>query len=265
MARSPAKSSIAVALYPHPVDKGPDMFSVGVIGLGMGRAHLQAYSAIPGIHILAIADLDEARLEACRAQFAVPSAHTDYRALLAMDELNLVSVCLPNCLHAPVTLEALAAGKHVLVEKPMALCVSDAEAMAEAALRHRRTLAVSMNYRWSLGPETWYLRNLVARGCLGTLYYVRAVSLRRRTFMPGYLTWFTDRRRSGGGGLIDMGLLHASRPEHHAPGHAGRRHPRPGRPPGPAPLPVRRRPGHVDRSPSRRHPLARGLRGLSAG
>jgi predicted dehydrogenase len=180
------------------------MFNVGVIGLGMGRDHLLQYRDTPEVRILAIADIEAQRLERCRAEFSVPHAFADYRQLLALAELDAVSVVLPNHLHAPVTTEALAAGRHVLVDKPMAMSTVEARAMIAAAGRAGRLLAVSMNYRWNI-RDAGYLRRVIEGGALGDIYAVRAVSTRRRTFPRGHTTWFSDKRRSGGGALIDMG------------------------------------------------------------
>jgi predicted dehydrogenase len=184
------------------------MINVAVIGLGAGHSHLNAYASVPEARVLAIADLNAARLEKVAAEQGVPHAFADYRDLLAVDQVDLVSVCLPNHLHAPVAIEALRAGKHVLVEKPMATSAAEAQTMLAAAEEHGRVLAVSMNYRWAFAPDMLDLRRRIARGDLGNIYYVRAVALRRRTFARGYRgdrDWFIDRRRSGGGGLIDMG------------------------------------------------------------
>ena len=81
------------------------MTKVGVIGLGMGQGHLRGYSAQSDVQILGIADIDEKRLSASKAQYNVPNAFTDYHALLALPDLDAVSVCLPNYLHAPVAIE----------------------------------------------------------------------------------------------------------------------------------------------------------------
>ncbi len=178
---------------------------VGVIGLGMGRAHVQAYRAIPGVSVLAVADLAEERLKACAAEYGVPRAFADYCQLLALPEIGAVSVCLPNHLHEPVAIAALRAGKHVLVEKPMARTVAEARAMQAAAVECRKTLAVSMNYRWICGPDSWYLKHLIEAGRFGQIYYIRTYSLRRRTFPRGHQTWFTQKALSGGAALMDMG------------------------------------------------------------
>lgn len=181
------------------------MFNVAVIGLGMGQAHLKEYSTLSDVRILAIADIDETKLKTNADQYRIDHTYTDYKRMLENPDIDLVSVCLPNFLHAPVTLDALNAGKHVLTEKPMAMAVSEAQAMIETAKKKGKTLAVSMNYRWGLGPESLYLKQLVSQGKLGEIYHVKTVSLRRRTFNRGHKTWFSQKARSGGGGLIDMG------------------------------------------------------------
>ena len=181
------------------------MFNVGVIGVGMGEAHVRGYAAMPDVRVLALADIAEERVKACAARYNVPRVFTDYQHLLALPEIDAVSVCLPNDLHAPVTVAALQAGKHVLCEKPMARSLADAEAMAAAARETGRTLAISVNYRWSWSPDSWYLKELIDGGRLGDVYYVRAVSLRRQTLLSGQRTWFADKKRSGGAALVDMG------------------------------------------------------------
>lgn len=181
------------------------MANVGVIGLGMGRGHLQGYSTLKDVKILAISDLMDERLSACAETYHVPHAFKDYHDLLAMPEIDAVSVCLPNYLHAPVTIEALKAGKHVLIEKPMAKTAAEGEAMLAAAKEVGKTLAVSFNYRWAFGPDSWYLKHLIDQGRFGDLYYIRTVSLRRRTMLRGTKSWFTQKALSGGAAAIDMG------------------------------------------------------------
>jgi len=178
---------------------------VAVIGLGMGKAHLEAYAAIDGVRIDAVADLDQSRLSRAAGAHDIEATYTDYRRVLDAADIDAVSVCLPNHLHAPVAMEALEAGKHVLVEKPMARDATEAAQMADTAQRHNRTLAVAMNYRWVVGPDSQYLRQLTSQGDLGEVYRVRTTSLRPRTFPPGTDTWFSDHARSGGGALVDMG------------------------------------------------------------
>ena len=176
------------------------MIKAGVIGLGIGQSHLHGYSKTPGVKVWAIADLEEERLKRFSQEYSVPHSFKDYQELLKLKELDVVSVALPNFLHCPVTIEALEAGKHVLVEKPMALNSQEAEKMVKVAREKKRILMVGMNYRYL--PEIQILKKFIEQGELGDIYYIKAVALRRRSILS---PWFKDKEKSGGGGLIDMG------------------------------------------------------------
>jgi len=179
------------------------MINAGVIGLGMGQNHLYGYDKTPGVKVWAIADLDEGKLKNFSRKYSVPHSFKGYRELLKLRELDVVSIALPNFLHFPVTIEALEAGKHVLVEKPMALNSQEAEKMVKVAREKKRILMVGMNYRYI--PEIHILKKFIEQGELGDIYYIKAVALRRKTFSKDFVTWFKDKEKSGGGGLIDMG------------------------------------------------------------
>ena len=107
---------------------------IGVIGVGqIGKVHLDIYRKIPGVEVVAIAGRDEARTRQVGQDYGIPHAYTDFRQLLAREDVEAVDVCLHNNLHMPVTVAALEAGKHVYCEKPMAGSYRDAEAMLAAA------------------------------------------------------------------------------------------------------------------------------------
>jgi len=179
------------------------MIKVGVIGLGMGQNHLHGYNKIPEVKIWAIADLEEERLKSFSQEYSVPHSFKDYRELLKLKELEVVSIALPNFLHCPVTIETLEAGKDVLVEKPMALNSEEAEKMVKVARKKKRILMVGMNYRYL--PEMEVLKRFIEQGELGDIYYIKAVALRKRTFPKDSTSWFKNKQKSGGGGLVDMG------------------------------------------------------------
>src|SRR5690606_32704925 len=125
------------------------------------------------------------------------------QSLLADDEIDAVSVALPNAMHAPVAIAAMEAGKHVLCEKPMAMSVREAEEMAEVARRTGRTFMMHFNFRFT--DEVRWLQRYIAGGNLGRIYYARTGWLRRRG-IPGLGGWFTTKALSGGGPLIDLGV-----------------------------------------------------------
>src|ERR1041385_5410804 len=102
----------------------------GIIGLGVGKAHAGGYAASPDANLVALCDSDEKRLHELGQTYNVPpdGLYTDYKRMLAEAKLDMVSVCLPNFLHAEVSSAALDAGVHVLCEKPMAPTVAQAQA-----------------------------------------------------------------------------------------------------------------------------------------
>ena len=121
----------------------------GVIGAGThGENHLKSVSAANNAQLVAIADLNVPRARAMAAKYGAREVFEDYRQLLALDEIDAVSVVLPDHLHRQVCEDAFAAGKHVLVEKPMATSVADAEAILAAQQASGKTLMVNWSNRW---------------------------------------------------------------------------------------------------------------------
>lgn len=133
---------------------------VGIIGVGaIGKHHVGTYGAISGVEVVAIADINEAEANRVAEQCDVPHVYTDFRELLQRNDLDAVDVCLHNNLHAPVTIAALRAGKHVFCEKPMAGSYVDAKAMYDTAQQCGRiTLhsALDTVYKRDQGRQTHY-------------------------------------------------------------------------------------------------------------
>ncbi|MCL4541169.1 MAG: Gfo/Idh/MocA family oxidoreductase [Chloroflexi bacterium] len=178
---------------------------VGVIGVGVGRGHVREYTQCPDAELVAICDADPTRLSKVveRFQLTGTKTYTDYQEMLRHPELQAVSIALPNFLHAPVTLAALKAGKHVLCEKPLALNAQEAATMVRTARERGLTLMVNFNYRFS--EPSWLIHQAVTSGIIGDIYYARTGWLRNRG-IPGLGGWFTTKRLSGGGALIDLGV-----------------------------------------------------------
>jgi predicted dehydrogenase len=178
---------------------------VGVIGAGWpGERHAEGYEAIGSAKVVAVSDLDAPRRTAFASLYRVPRTYADYNDLLADPEVEAVSVALPNFLHAPATLAALAAGKHVLCEKPPSVTLAEARAMAEAAEQNGRLLVYALQRRFN--PASEMLRARLAEGTLGEIYHARAVWTRTWGVPRGVGSWFTDPARAGGGALIDIGI-----------------------------------------------------------
>ena len=176
---------------------------VGVVGLGYaGSTHAESYAAIPGVEVMALAGKEADRLELLGRTYGISRTFTDWEDLVAIDELDVVSVATPNALHHPVTLAALRAGKHVLCEKPLAIDSVQAREMVRAAYEHDRVLEVVFNRRRRADVQ-WVKQYLDDVG-IGRIYHVRA-SWKRRAGIPGLTSWFTSKSLAGGGALIDLG------------------------------------------------------------
>jgi predicted dehydrogenase len=188
---------------------------VAVIGLGfMGATHVKAIRDSREVELGALVSSDAVKLggdlsgihgnlggPAGQMDFADVKKYGVYQEALADPEIEAFDICLPTYLHAPVAIEALEAGKHVLVEKPMALDGDSAQQMIDAARRHNRVLMVAQVLRFF--PAYTALEHALANGNLGR---VHSAAFRRRCAAPGWNIWLADAQKSGGG-VFDL-LIH---------------------------------------------------------
>jgi predicted dehydrogenase len=188
---------------------------IGMVGYAfMGAAHSQAWRTVNRVFDLpvrarmtVVCGRDEANVEAAAARLGWAEHTTDWHALVGRDDIDVVDICTPGDSHAEIAIEALAAGKHVLCEKPLANTVDEARAMVEAA-RKARTLGVrsmcGFNYRRV--PAVALMRRLVAAGRLGEIRHVRAAYLQDWIVDPQFpLVWRLQQERAGSGALGDIG------------------------------------------------------------
>jgi predicted dehydrogenase len=179
---------------------------IGIIGFGgiAEAAHAPGYRKVADqCEILAVADIAPGRLaEAMGPKWNIPTAFEDYHELLALPEIDAVSVCTPNYLHMQPTIDALKAGKHVLCEKPMAMNANEGKAMLAAAEAAGKQLQIGYNSRF--GAVAQSAKRAVDAGEVGDVYFTRARALRRRG-VPGWGV-FTQKDKQGGGPLIDIGV-----------------------------------------------------------
>jgi predicted dehydrogenase len=176
---------------------------VGVIGAGVGALHLAAYAPLPQVEIVALAGLDDDRVRRVASEYNVPQTYREYEHLLAAPDIDAVSICLPNMLHTPVSIAALRAGKHVLVEKPLARNAAEAREIVAAAQAHDRVLMVSFDKRYR--NDVQWIRRQIEAGALGRIYYAKAHWM-RRAGIPRLGSWFVGKEQAGGGPLIDLGV-----------------------------------------------------------
>ena len=175
-----------------------------VIGVGaIGSDHLNSLSQCRRAVTAAIADTHPARAGEAARRFGVSRIYQDYRDLLAQPDIDAVTIAVPNCLHATIAIDALRAGKHVMLEKPMALNAREAARIIETAEKVRRVLMVGMNFRFN--PQTQLARLAIQQGHLGDIYHARCFYL-RRSGIPRIGSWFTQKKLSGGGVSLDIGV-----------------------------------------------------------
>ena len=154
-----------------------------------------------GHEVAVVANHREETARAFAERHAIPSVTTDWEAVAADPGIDAVVVATPNALHAPQSIAALAAGKHVLVEKPMAVSVSECDAMIEAARGSGASLMVA--HCWRFHPDVRAMRDRIAAGELGEVVKTRGYGVHAGDGPSG---WFVDRALAGGGALPDMGV-----------------------------------------------------------
>lgn len=177
---------------------------VGIVGLGWpGMRHLEAYLKHPEVEIAAVCDANAELRTSVQREYAIERGFGDLDSMLALDDLEAVSICTPNYLHEPMVCAALAAGKHVLCEKPLAATLEQGERIAAAARASDRVCMIGFSRRYR--EDSIAVKSLIERGELGHIYHARTGWIRRR-WNPSVRGWFLSKAHSGGGPLIDLGV-----------------------------------------------------------
>jgi predicted dehydrogenase len=178
----------------------------------MGKAHSNAwrnvasYFDVPAFEQKVVVGRDPAGVAAAADKYGWSESATDWRAVLDRDDIDIVDICAPGFMHAEIAIAALAAGKHVLVEKPLANTLAEAEAMAEAARKARARGVQSMvGFNYRRVPALALARELIAEGRIGTVRHVRAAYLQDWLADPeSPMSWRLKREAAGSGALGDI-------------------------------------------------------------
>ena len=173
---------------------------VGLVGSGfVADIHAAAFKSVPDAEVVAVASPTPGKAKRFAEERGVPKAFENYRDLLALEEIDMVTVGIPNNLHAQVTIDAAKAGKHVLCEKPLCRTLEEADSMIEAC----RQAGVLLMYGEELcfAPKYVRAKALADEGALGKVFLVKQSEEHFGPHMP----WFWDIEQSGGGVLLDMG------------------------------------------------------------
>jgi predicted dehydrogenase len=185
--------------------KDGEKLRVALMGVGAIAqvVHLPVLSQLDDVDLTAVCDIDQVRANALAARFGIPNVYRSDDDVIKSDDIDAVIICTPSYLHETQAIAAMEAGKHVLVEKPLALTSDAAERVIAAAERTGRTLLVAMNNRYR--PDTMALRPFATNGELGDVFLTRGAWLNKkmRTVRP---TWRHRRATAGGGAMMDLGV-----------------------------------------------------------
>jgi len=178
---------------------------VGIVGAGAIAqiAHLPVLRKLKGVQVVGICDNDGPKARALAARFETGAAYDDIEELLELARVDAVVICTPNHLHEAHAISAMAAGAHVLLERPLALSSAGVARVLKAAERYKRTLLVAMNSRFRADVQA--VQGFLKGGELGPLSTIRCGW---QVFRTPHLTlgWRSRRAESGGGVMMDLGL-----------------------------------------------------------
>jgi predicted dehydrogenase len=173
---------------------------VGLIGSGfIADIHAAAFKMVADAEVVAVASPPPGEAKRFAEERGIPRAFEDYRDLLALEEIDMVNLCVPNFLHCQIAVDAAKAGKHVVCEKPLCRTLVEADAMI-AACKEANVLLM-YGEELCFAPKYVRAKQLVDEGALGNAFLVKQSEEHDGPHMP----WFWDVEQSGGGVLLDMG------------------------------------------------------------
>ena len=179
------------------------VLKVGVIGVGgIAGSHFPGWKDSPHAEVIALSDLDAKVLKKLGQKQGVELLYKDPSDLIANPDIDIVDVCTPNAYHAPLSIAAMQAGKHVICEKPLAPTPQEILKMIAARKKSRKLLMTAQHFRFASEAQT--LKKVLDGGVLGNVYHARSWMLRRSgaPTRPGFI----QRKHSGGGPCIDIGV-----------------------------------------------------------
>ncbi|MCC3372325.1 Gfo/Idh/MocA family protein [Cohnella sp. REN36] len=174
---------------------------VALLGTGfIADIHMESYDRfVPEAEIVAVFSRNMANAEAFAMKHGIPAWYTDLNKLLEETDCEVVDICLPNFLHAEAAIKAANAGKHVIVEKPLAVTLEEADEMIAASRRNGRLLMYAEELAFA--PKFERVRSLVQEGAIGDIYMMRKCE----KHSGPHSGWFWDIDLAGGGVLMDLG------------------------------------------------------------
>lgn len=177
---------------------------IAVIGLGgvAQLVHLPILSKINSVDIVGVSELSKTRLKTVAEKFNIKERFTDFQEMIEKVEFDAAIISTPTNTHKDIAVELLNNGKHVLIEKPIALNYEEAKEIDDAAKKNKRKAMVGMNFRFR--PDTMLLKSLINSGELGDLFYIKCGWTRQQSSEQ---KWFNKKSLAGGGVLLDLGIV----------------------------------------------------------
>lgn len=180
---------------------GKDKVTVGIIGsMFAAELHMDGYRRLPHVEVVAVAAKTEEEARPFAEKYGIDKVFGDYHQLLALPEIDLVSVAIPNFLHHDAVLAACQAGKHIVCEKPLATTVKDAEEMVAAA----REAGVKLMYAedWIFAPALVRAKEIIDEGAIGRVLFVKA----KECHSGSHSIYAQTRELCGGGAMIHLAI-----------------------------------------------------------
>jgi predicted dehydrogenase len=178
---------------------------LGIIGSGnIGNVHMKIFNQLSqDVELAALTDINYPLAQKCAAEHGIPTTYKTNTEMIEDPNIDAIVIGVPNQWHAPLAVQALQAGKHVLLEKPMAIDATAAREIVKAQRESGKVLMIPHQMRWDWLPLQ--VKQQIDKGSIGKIYNAK-VGWFRRKGIPGWGTWFTDHAQSGGGPLIDIGV-----------------------------------------------------------
>lgn len=180
-----------------------DKVKLGVIGLGSVAQliHLPNIAKLNNVTLSAVAEVKKNRLNLISDKFRIENRYVDYKKMLEQEDIDAVVIATPTNTHKEIAIDCMAAGKDILVEKPLARSYDEAKEIVDAAKKYKKKLMVGMNLRYR--PDTMLLRSIINSSEIGEPFYAKCGWIQSQSSEE---KWFTKKEESGGGVIIDLGI-----------------------------------------------------------
>ncbi len=177
---------------------------IAIIGLGgvAQLVHLPILSKINSVDIVAVSEINKTRLKTVAEKFSIKNKYTDFTKMLSEIEFDAAIISTPTNTHKDIAVECLKHGKHLLIEKPIALNYEETKIIDDTAKKYKCNVMVGMNFRFR--PDSMLLKSLINSGELGELFYIKCGWTRKQSSQQN---WFTRKSSAGGGVLLDLGIV----------------------------------------------------------